>query len=327
MKSLMMLMGLLTPLTLPAVEPPGISDLRHTYSIIAHDPETGEFGAGVQTHWFNVGLGVLWAEAGVGAVATQSFLDPKYGERGLAMMRRGTSAHEVLAELVARDDGRDYRQVAMIDAQGNIANFTGDKAIAEHCRIAGATYSVQANLMWKPGVCKAMSVAFETARGDLAGRIMVALDAAQNAGGDIRGQQSAALLVVEGDKGTPDYEAQKFNVRVDDSKEPLAELRRLLAVARAYRFMDQADEHLANGDMEGALDAYDRAMNMAPGNHEMIFWTAVTLAAVGDLDRARPLFAKSFALWPLWRELVPRLPASGLLPDDPELLSRIASIE
>ena len=271
MKYWMILLGLLTSTTLHASDYPQISDLKHTFSIIARDPISGEFGAGVQTHWFNVGLGVLWAEAGVGAVASQSFLDPAYGAHGLAMMRQGKTAQEVLDELVAEDENRYLRQVAMIDAQGNVANFTGAKAIAEHCHIAGETYSVQANLMWKSGVCKAMAVAFEAANGDLAGRIMAALDAAQNAGGDIRGKQSAALLVVAGDKGTPDYEAQKFNLRVDDSREPLRELRRLLSVARAYLFMDEADEHLVLGDVDGALEAYRTAMNMAPDNHEMVF--------------------------------------------------------
>ena len=180
--------------------------------------------------------------------------------------------------------------------------------------------------MWKPGVCKAMAEAFEASRGDLAGRIMNTLDAAQAAGGDIRGQQSAALLVVEGSKGTPNYEAQKFNLRVDDSPAPLTELRRLLTVARAYRHMDQGDEHLAEGDMERALEAYSHAMDLAPDNHEMMFWTAVTLAGSGDMVRARLLFAKAFERWPLWRELVPRLPDSDLLPDDPELIEQIVGI-
>lgn len=327
MKKCFALLCLFVSAAAGAVEPPPMTDLTHTFSIIARDPATGEVGGGVQSHWFNVGTGVLWAEAGVGAVATQSFLDPRYGAHGLAMMREGKPADEVLAALVARDQDRAYRQVAMIDARGNVANFTGEKAIAEHCRIAGATYSVQANLMWKTGVCKAMSAAFETTGGDLAERIMAALDAAQDAGGDLRGQQSAALLVVAGGKGTPDYEAQKFNLRVDDSDEPLRELRRLLGVARAYRVMDRGDEHLAEGDPASALEAFSTAMNMAPDNHEMMFWTAVMLARTGDLDRARPLFAKSFALWPLWRELVPRLPSSGLLPDDDELIGEIIGIE
>ena len=310
-----------------AAEPPRLTDLKHTFSIIATDPATGEFGAGVQTHWFNVGQGVIWAEAGVGAVASQSFLDPAYGAHGLAMMRQGKSAQEVLDELVEQDEDSHVRQVGMIDAQGNVANFTGASAIAEHCRIAGETYSVQANLMWKPGVCKAMADSFETAQGDLAGRIMIALDAAQGAGGDIRGKQSAALLVVDGEKGTPDYIAQKFNLRVDDSNEPLKELRRLLSVARAYRFMEKGDEHLAHGDAQSALDAFETAMKMMPDNHEMMFWTAVMLVGVGDIERARPLFSKSFAMWPLWRELVPRLPESNLLPDDPALINQIVGIE
>lgn len=319
--------GILGSSPISAADHPALAYLRHTFSIIARDPETGEFGAGVQTHWFNVGVGVLWAEAGVGAVATQSFLEPRYGADGLMLMRQGKTADEALSELVSQDDNQAYRQVAMIDATGNIANFTGDKAIAEHCRKAGRDYSVQANLMWKPGVCEAMATAFESGNGDLADRIYNAMDAAQKAGGDIRGKQSTALLVVEGEKGTPEYKTQKFNLRVDDSPEPLIELRRLINIARAYRFLEKGDVLIADGDVDGALQSFRTALDMAPDNHEMMFWTAVTLTGVGNIEEAEPLFSKAFAKWPLWRELVPRLPASDMLPNDPGLIERIVNLK
>lgn len=302
------------------------SQLRHTYSIVALDPVTGELGGGAQSHWFNVSVGLLWAEPGVGAVVSQSFLDPAYGAEGIKHMRQGKAPQQILDHLVAQDEGRDLRQLAMIDAQGRVANFTGKNAISEHCEISGDNYSVQANLMWKPGVCQAMSKAFESTSGDLAGKIMAALDAAEAAGGDIRGRQSAALLVLDGQKGTPDYKAQKFNLRVDDSPRPLGELRRLLSVARAYRLMEAADEYLAAGDMKGALKSYREAMAAAPDNHEILFWTAVTLANEGSMEEAEPLFARAFELWPRWRELVPRLPKSELLLDDKELIQRILQL-
>jgi uncharacterized Ntn-hydrolase superfamily protein len=304
-----------------------VSDLRHTYSIIAHDPATGEFGGAVQSHWFNVGMGVLWAEAGVGVVASQSFANPAYGADGLSLMREGQPAQSVLDQLIAADADRAYRQVAMIDALGNVANFTGESAIAEHCRLAGKHVSVQANLMWKPGVCQAMLDAWESTGGDLAGRLMAALDAAETAGGDIRGKQSAALVVVKGEKGIPAYRARRFDLRVDDASEPLPELRRLLSVARAYEHMEVGDGHLARGDSKAALEAYETAMRQAPGNHEMKFWTAVTLVSEGDFERAKPLFQQAFEAWPPWRELVPRLPASGLLPDEPGLIEEIRRLE
>jgi len=319
--------ALLLGASVQAATPPGPSDLAHTFSIVARDPATGELGAAVQTHWFNVGPRVIWAEAGVGAVATQSFTDPSYGVLGLDMMRAGKSAQQALTALIAGDDNEAVRQVGMIDANGVVANHTGAKAIPQHCRIAGENYSVQANLMWKPGVCAAMQQAFEKQGGDLAARMMAALDGAQAQGGDIRGMQSAALLVVEGAKGTPAYVAQKFNLRVDDHPEPLEELRRLLTVARAYRFMDEGDELFAERDIEGALEAYATAQSMDPDNHEMVFWAAVTLVGAGDLDQARPLFERAFEMWPRWRELVPRLPTAGLLPDDPELIRTIVAIE
>lgn len=297
----------------------------HTYSIVARDAITGELGVAVQSHWFSVGTGVLWAEPGVGAVATQSFTDPSYGPLGLALMRAGKSADETLTALIAADDHADVRQVGMVDANGGVANHTGRSAISEHCDVAAEGYTVQANLMWKPTVCDAMVQAFESAEGDLAERMLIALEAAQAEGGDIRGKQSAALLVVSDDPAAPAWAGRLFDLRVEDHAEPLVELRRLLIVARAYRLMNEGDEHMANGDVLRASEAYRAASELVPDNHETYFWHAVTLAAADRVDEALPLFRKSFEMWPRWRELVTRLPASGLLPDDPELIERITS--
>jgi len=309
----------------PAAEKP----LRpvHTYSIVARDPATGELGAAVQSHWFSVGSIVIWAEPGVGAVATQSFVEPSYGPLGLTLMRTGKTAPQALTSLLASDEHEDVRQVGMVDASGNVANHTGSNAISEHCNLLGDNYSVQANLMWKPTVCSAMAAAFENGDGDLAERLMLALEAAQGEGGDIRGKQSVALLVVSGDIAEPAWSGRIFDLRIEDHEEPLKEMRRLLTMARAYRLMNEGDEHMTNGDVDQAIAAYSSAEALVPDSHEMIFWHAATLAAGGRVDEALPLFSKAFAMWPLWRELVQRLPAAGLLPDDPALMAKILAVE
>ncbi len=295
----------------------------HTYSIVARDPRTGQLGVAVQSHWFSVGRSVAWAEAGVGAVATQSFIEPSYGPLGLDLMRSGKSAPAALAGLLAADDHIDVRQVAMVDAKGRVAVHTGEHAIIAHCESTGEGFSVQANLMERDTVCAAMVRTWRTTRGDLAARLMAALKAAQGEGGDIRGRQSAALLVVEGKRHGAPWQGRVFDLRVDDSDRPLIELERLLGVARAYREMDLGDQAMTRGDMPAALAHYATAERMAPDNHEMVFWHATTLAANGRVDEALPLFARAYRMWPKWRALVPRLPKSGLLPDDPGLIRRI----
>jgi uncharacterized Ntn-hydrolase superfamily protein len=297
----------------------------NTYSIVARDAATGQLGVAVQSHWFSVGSMVLWAEPGIGAVATQSFVDPNYGPLGLQLMRAGKSASQALAALLAIDEHANVRQVGMVDANGVVANHTGSNAIDEHCEMAGGNYTVQANLMWKATVCDAMVAAFESADGDLAERMMLALEAAEGEGGDVRGQQSAAMLVVNDDRSLPPWDGRVVDLRVEDLAEPLVELRRLLTMARAYNLMNEGDEHMTVGAIEEAVEAYAAAEALVPDSHEMIFWHAATLAGAGRVDESLPLFAKAFAMWPKWRELIPRLPASGLLPDDADLIEKILS--
>ncbi len=213
----------------------------HTFSIVARDPATGELGVAVQSHWFNIGPLVPWVEAGVGAIATQSFVDPSYGKLGLDLMRAGRSAPEALKALIAGDAASDVRQVAMIDAQGRVAAHTGAKDIQAAGHKVGVNYSVQANLMLNDSIWPAMSRAFEAAKGDLADRMLAALDAAQAAGGDIRGRQSAALVIVSGKPTGKPWIDRTFDLRVDDSPEPLKELRRLVVLQRAYNHMNAGD--------------------------------------------------------------------------------------
>lgn len=298
----------------------------HTYSIVARDPATGELGVAVQTHWFAVGAIVPWVEAGLGAVATQSLVDPAYGPLGLELMRRGKSAPDALKALVAGDDGRDVRQVAMIDAEGRVAAHTGPKCIEAAGHRVGADYSVQANLMLNDRVWPEMARAFESAQGDLAERMLAALEAGEAAGGDIRGRQSAALIVVSGKPTGKPWVDRTFDLRVDDSPEPLKELRRLVTLQRAYNHMNAGDLALERKDHEAALREYGSAQRLVPDNAEMVFWHAVALVNMGRVEDALPLFRRAFSMNPQWRTLAPRLVKSGLLPDDSALVRRILSV-
>lgn len=329
----------------------------HTFSIVARDPATGQIGVAVQSHWFSVGSIVSWAEPGVGAVATQSFVDPSYGPLGLALMRAGKSAPEALKALLNADGANDVRQVAFIDAQGRVAVWTGGKDIQAAGHVAGppataipaalvsasnatgtgtlhigTNFSVEANLMLNDKVWPAMANAYQESRGDLAERMMAALDAAQAVGGDIRGRQSAALLVVSGNRSDKTWE-RIFDLRVDDAPEPLKELRRLLALQRAYNHMNAGDAAVEHKDNAAALREYAEAERLAsttPGVlpsrlTEMMYWHAVALANMGRVDEALPLFRKVFSMDKNWAVLTPRLPGAGLLPNDPKLIERIVA--
>jgi uncharacterized Ntn-hydrolase superfamily protein len=330
----------------------------HTFSIVARDPATGEIGVAVQSHWFNVGSIVPWAEAGVGAVATQSFVDPSYGAKGLELMRKGTSAPDALLELLKADKSRKVRQVAMVDAQGRAAGFTG-----AHCIQAagdmigkppsnkvlfrsvpdapndgtvhvGENYSVQANLMTNESVWPMMDKAFNETKGDLATRILAALDAAQAAGGDIRGKQSAALIIVKAKSSGKPWEDRIFDLRVDDSPDPLKELRRLVTLQRAYNHMNAGDLAVEHKDNAAALREYAEAEKLidgVPGIEksrlaEMTYWHAVALVNMGKVEESLPVFKRAFKIEPSWRETTKRLPRAELLPNDPLLIERIVGL-
>jgi uncharacterized Ntn-hydrolase superfamily protein len=298
----------------------------HTFSIVARDPATGELGVAVQSHWFSVGPVVPWAEAGVGAIATQSFVDPSYGKNGLDLMRAGTSAPEALKQLLGKDEGRDVRQVAMIDAHGRVDAWTGKNDIQAAGHIVGQNFSAQANLMLNNRVWPAMARAFEITKGDLAERMLAALDAAQAAGGDIRGRQSAAIIVVTGKPTGLPWKDRMFDLRVDDSPQPLVELRRLVKLQRAYNHMNAGDLAVEKKDNEGALREYGAAEKLVPTSAEMIYWHAVALVNMGRVDESLPLFRRVFAMDRNWITLTPRLPKSGLLPNDPKIIDRIVSV-
>lgn len=297
----------------------------HTYSIVARDAETGEMAVGVQSHWFSVGSIVSWGKSGVGVVATQSFVNPAYGPEGLELMEQGKNPSEALGILLAQDQGKEYRQVAFLDTSGNTAAHTGENCVEAADHITGENYSVQANMMLNATVVPAMQKAFlENSRLPLAERVLKVLQAAEAAGGDIRGSQSAAIIVVGPEKVANPWQEKKIDLRVDDHEQPLEELERLLKVARAYEFMNRGDLAMEENNIEKALEEYGNAMKLFPENLEMQYWTAVALANSGRMEEAKPIFETIFEQDENWKEMTRRLPSAGLLNIPPqELLNLI----
>ena len=301
-------------------------NFAHTFSIVAMDPETGEMGVAVQSHWFSVGTIVTWGEAGVGVIATQSFVNPSFGPRGLKLLKQGKTAQEVVDELIASDEGRDVRQLAVLSVDGTVASYTGKNCIPGAGNIVGKNYSVQANLMLNDKVWPAMSEAFENSTGPLAERMVAALEAAQEVGGDIRGKQSACILVVKGKSTGKVWEDRLIDLRVDDSPEPIKEIKRLLKVHRAYDHMNAGDLAVEHGDMQLAMKEYSTAEEMFPDNEEMKYWHAVTLVNNGGLEEALPIFREVFTKNKNWKILTPRLVPVGLLTVNDEDLQKILSV-
>ena len=288
--------------------------LAHTFSIVARDAKTGEMAVGVQSHWFSVGTAVPWGEAGVGVVATQSFVNKSYGPKGLALIKAGKTAPEALQELLALDEAREVRQVAMIDTNGNVNAHTGKNCIDYAAQIVGKNFSVQSNMMLNNKVCPAMAKAFEGSEGKpLAERILIALQAAQAVGGDIRGKQSAAILVVAGKSTGQIWTDRLIDLRVDDNVKPLAEMERLLKLFRAYEHMDKGDLATEKNDMKLAMEEYGAAMKMFPQNLEMQYWTAITLANNKKIKEASVMLQKIYRQDGNWRELTKRLTKVNLL--------------
>ena len=293
--------------------------LAHTYSIVAKDEKTGEMAVGVQSHWFSVGTIVSWGKSGVGVVATQSFVNPAYGPEGIKLMESGVSAEEALIKLVSEDESRDYRQVAMLDINGSVKAFTGEKCIVDAGQYTGKNFSVQANMMLNDKVVPAMKKAFEeSSELSLAERIIKVFEAAEESGGDIRGKQSAALLVVGPEKTDNEWQDKKIDLRVDDSENPVKEIKRLLKVHRAYEHMNKGDIAIEHGDMEQALVEYGSAEALFPDNLEMKFWKAVALLNNSRLNEAKEIFKYVIERNNNWEKLLLRLPGSNLISLSPE---------
>ena len=297
-----------------------------TYSIVARDPDTGQIGVAVQSHWFSVGSVVPWVKAGVGAVATQSLTDVTYGPMGIELMQAGKTPEKALAGLLQTDEHPEWRQVGMIDAKGNRAAHTGNRCIREAGHVIGENFVAMANLMEKNTVWQAMADAYTSSTGDLAERMLAALEAAQSEGGDIRGRQSAAMIIVRGQSTGLDYRDKIIDLRIEDSPDPLVELRRLVTLNRAYYLMNEGDERMVQRDTKGAQEAYGRAMELAPQVTEIRYWVAVTMFSQGMETEALKLFGEVFQKEPLWIEVTRRLPSAGLLPNDAGELERILQV-
>ncbi|MHC4188875.1 MAG: DUF1028 domain-containing protein [Planctomycetota bacterium] len=316
-----MLLSVLTNARMLRGEP-----LTHTFSIVAYDQQSGQIGVAVQSHWFSVGSIVSWAEAGVGAVATQSLVNVSFGPRALESLKKGYSPQKTVEELINADEGRDFRQLAVIDKKGRVATHTGEKCIADAGHIIGKNYSVQANMMLNKEVVPAMSKAFEQSSGPLAERMVAALQAAQKAGGDIRGQQSAAIIIVRVKSTGKFWEDRLIDLRVEDHPNAVKELARILAVFRAYEHMNKGDLAIEKGDEKTALQEYAAAEKMFPNNTEMKFWHAVALVNIGKVDLALPIFKKIFAKDKNYIELTRRIVSNGLLKADEATLQNITTI-
>jgi uncharacterized Ntn-hydrolase superfamily protein len=295
----------------------------HTYSIVARDPDTGQLGVAVETHAFAVGSIVSWAEAGVGAVATQSLSKMDYGPQGLILMREGVSAPLALAALLQSDEDREVRQVAMIDAQSRVAAHTGSRCIAAAGHLIGEHFSVQANLMVDDSVWPAMKRAYESFDGEFVDRLVATLEVAQASGGDIRGQQSAALLVVSGEKQDKPWQGRIYDLRIDDHPSPVEELKRLVQLQKARVLFGRSSELAEDQKQEEAQKVMSQALALDPESVELRFWAAAELFMGGQEDVALAMFREVFAKEPIWAELVPRIVPTGRLPDDLAAIERI----
>jgi uncharacterized Ntn-hydrolase superfamily protein len=304
---------------------PTADQLVHTYSIVARDSDTGQLGVAVQSHYFSAGSVVTWAEAGVGAVATQASADPAYGKLGLDLMRSRKSAPDTLAGLVASDPMQAVRQVAMVDALGRVAAHTGSTTIPEAGHIVGEGFSVQANMMLKNTVWPAMAEAYRATKGDLVDRFLAALDAAEAEGGDIRGRQSAAILIVDAKSTGRPWVDTIFDLRVDDGPEPLVEIRRLVSVRRAYIHMRLGDEAARRGDLETTEREFTAAERLIGDNPEMRYWHAIALLGLGKVDDGLAILREVGRRDRNWIELTLRLP-SLLLLGDGSLKDRVAKL-
>jgi uncharacterized Ntn-hydrolase superfamily protein len=279
----------------------------------------------VQSHFFSVGSVVSWAEPGVGAVATQSLVEPAFGPNGLELMREGKSAPAALQQLIESDTGEAGRQVALVDRGGRVAVHTGMRCIAHAGHALGEQVSAQANMMEGDTVPQAMIRAYSESSGrPLPERMLAALEAAEGEGGDIRGRQSAAMVVVTGRASGNPTQDRPVNLRVDDHRDPVGELRRLLGLQRAYAHASAGDDLAGAGDLEGALIEYEAAHRAQPDNLELAFWYGLALAGNGREEEAIRVLRRPFQAHPGWVELMKRLPAAGLIPDDGELIARLA---
>ena len=285
----------------------------HTYSIADMRFTSSRLRPAVQSHWFSVGSVVTYGKAGVGVVATQSLVNPSYGPKGLALMEQGLSPEQALKALIENDEGKMYRQVAFLDTNGDVATHTGSLCIAEAGHRQGVNFSVQANMMLNNTVWDAMAEAFETTSGSLSKRMLAALKAAESQKGDIRGKQSAAILIVKEKATGNSWEDTIMDLRVEDHENPIQELERVIKIHEAYDYMNKGDLAMEVGNSAKAETLYLQAQKLFPDNLEMQYWYAINLLNNNQLEKAKPILKSIFSQNENWKTLTPRLVKSKLL--------------
>ena len=283
-------------------------------------------GVAVQSHYFSVGSVVPWAKAGVGVVATQSVVNVDFGPEGLRLLEKGMSPREALDTMLAGDSQAAYRQVALAAPDGEVATHTGPGCIPDAGHETGEGFSVQANLMRNTAVWPAMARAFSAAEGSLSERLLASLEAAEAAGGDIRGRQSAAVLVVGTEASGQVMSDRRLDLRVEDHPHPLRELRRLMNVRRAYDHASRGDDALAEGKVAEATREFEAADALQPENLELRYWRALTMAASEKTGEAEELLRRIYELDDSWRELTRRLAGTDLAPLSAGEMERLAAL-
>jgi uncharacterized Ntn-hydrolase superfamily protein len=295
-----------------------------TYSIVARDPKTGRFGVAVQSHYLGVGPVVPWLEAGVGAIATQASVNLSFGPIGLELLRAGRSAEEVVAALVASDPGAQQRQLGVVDAQGRAAAFTGSETIPAAGHLVRDGFTVQGNLLEREACWPAMASAYEAAPdAPFSERLILALEAAEREGGDVRGRQSGAIMIVDGSLQAAAWQGRLMDLRIEDHPDPVPELRRLVTLQEAYNLLDDEGDAARAGQSED--ERYASARRTAPDALELVFWMGLEFAKRGDLDAARRELAIAFAADGRWRTTLEHLAAAGREGMNPELAATLLS--
>jgi uncharacterized Ntn-hydrolase superfamily protein len=295
-----------------------------TYSIAARDPLTGRFGVAVQSHAYTVGPIVPWLEAGVGAIATQAFVNIGFGPIGLEMLRNGWSAEKVIAALVAGDETPEQRQIGVVDRLGRAAAYTGSACVPAAGHVVGGGFTVQGNLLERDEVWQSMAPAYEAALAEklpFSERLLRTLEAAEAQGGDVRGRQSAAIVIVDAELGSTRWQSLNMDLRVEDHDQPVPELRRLVNLWEAQALLDEKGDAAKAGMSEA--ERYKEARRRAPDFWELAFWAAVELAKRGDLETARQEMRAAIAADSRWKTTLEHMARSGRI--EPELAEQLLS--
>jgi uncharacterized Ntn-hydrolase superfamily protein len=295
-----------------------------TYSIVARDPQTGRFGIAVQSHYLGVGPVVPWLEAGVGAVATQASVNVAFGPIGLELLRSGMTAEQTVAALLAGDASPATRQLGVVDAEGRAAAHTGAECIPAAGHLVRDGFTVQGNLLARDTCWPAMAAAYEAAQAKdapLVERMLLALEAAEREGGDVRGRQSAAIMIVDSSPQPAAWRGRLMDLRIEDHPDPVPELRRVVTLQLAYELLNEEGDAAKAG--VSAEERYGQARRLAPDAYELVFWRAVELAAAGDVPGARREMAIAVAADESWRHTLEHMAEAGREGVTPELAAAL----